>query len=49
MRDILEIILGKEIVLKILPQMEKKQRTHPLNCYVRLDVWIMEQNVAREE
>ena len=31
MRDILEIILGKEVVLKLLPQTEKEQRTHPLN------------------
>ena len=41
MRDILEIILGKEVVLKLLPQTEKEQRTHPLNRYVRLDVWAM--------
>ena len=43
MRDILEIILGKEVVLKLLPQTEKEQRTHPLNRYVRLDVWAMDE------
>ncbi|RGT75264.1 Rpn family recombination-promoting nuclease/putative transposase [Ruminococcus sp. AF18-22] len=43
MRDILEIILGKEVVLKLLPQTEKELRTHPLNRYVRLDVWAMDE------
>ena len=43
MRDILEIILGREVVLKLLPQTEKEQRTHPLNRYVRLDVWAMDE------
>ena len=43
MRDMLEIILGKEVVLKLLPQTEKEQRTHPLNRYVRLDVWAMDE------
>ena len=43
MRDILEIILGKEVVLKLLPQTEKEQRTHPLNRYVRLDVWALDE------
>ena len=42
MRDMLEIILGREVVLKLLPQTEKEQRTHPLNRYVRLDVWAMD-------
>lgn len=39
MRDILEIILGKEIFLKHLPQTEKEQRTTPFNRFVKLDVW----------
>ena len=43
MRDMLEIILGKEVVLKLLPQTEKEQRSHPLNRYVRLDVWAMDE------
>ncbi len=43
MRDILEIILGREVVLKLLPQTEKEQRSHPLNRYVRLDVWAMDE------
>ena len=43
MRDMLEIILGREVVLKLLPQTEKEQRTHPLNRYVRLDVWAMDE------
>ena len=43
MRDILEIILGREDVLKLLPQTEKEQRSHPLNRYVRLDVWAMDE------
>lgn len=43
MRDMLEIILGREVVLKLLPQTEKEQRTYPLNRYVRLDVWAMDE------
>ena len=43
MRDMLEIILGREVVLKLLPQTEKEQRIHPLNRYVRLDVWAMDE------
>ena len=39
MRSILEIILGKEIALKHLPQPEKEQRTTPLSRFVKLDVW----------
>lgn len=37
--EILEIILGKEIVLKELPQTEKEQRTSPAFRGVRMDVW----------
>ena len=43
MRDMLDIILGREVVLKLLPHTEKEQRTHPLNRYVRLDVWAMDE------
>ena len=39
MRSILEIILGKEIALKHLPQPEKEQRTTPLSRFIKLDVW----------
>lgn len=38
MQSVLEIILGKEIVLKYLPQVEKEERVSPLYRYVRLDV-----------
>ena len=38
-QNILEIILGKEIALKYLPQTEKEQRTAPYNRFVKLDVW----------
>lgn len=38
MQAVLEIILGKEIVLKYLPQVEKEERVSPLYRYVRLDV-----------
>ncbi len=36
---ILEIILGKEVLLKYLPQPEKEQKKSPLYRYIRLDVW----------
>lgn len=38
MRLILEIILGREIVLKHLPQTEREARTSPLYRSIRLDV-----------
>ena len=40
MRSILEIILGREIVLQNFPQTEKEQRTSTLKRFVRLDVWV---------
>ena len=43
MRDVLEIILGKEIVLKHLPQAEKEERTSPIYRGIRLDVWSMDE------
>ena len=36
---ILEIILGKEVLLKYLPQPEKEQKKSLLYRYIRLDVW----------
>ena len=39
MELILEIILGKEIVLKHLPQAEKEQRSYIWSKQVKLDVW----------
>ncbi len=38
MQMVLEIILGREVVLKYLPQVEKEERISPLYRYVRLDV-----------
>ena len=38
METVLEIILGREVVLKYLPQVEKEERVSPLYRYVRLDV-----------
>ena len=35
----LEIILGKEVLLKYLPQPEKEQKKSPLYRCIRLDVW----------
>ena len=39
MRDILEIILGKDVVLKHLPQIEKETRISPAYRFAKLDVW----------
>ena len=39
MRDVLEIILGKDVVLQHLPQTEKEQRTSPAYRFAKLDVW----------
>ena len=36
---ILEIILGKEVLLKYLPQPEKEQKKSPLYRFIRVDVW----------
>ena len=40
----MEIILGREIVLKNLPQTEKEQRNSPLHKYVKLDVWAIDED-----
>lgn len=39
LQAMLEIILGKEVVLKYLPQTEKEERKSPLYRFVKLDVW----------
>ena len=42
MRDILEIILGKDVVLKHLPQIEKETRISPAYRFAKLnDVYII--------
>lgn len=42
--DILEIILGRDIVLKHLPQTEKEERTKLWSKQIRLDVWAMDED-----
>ena len=39
MRDVLEIILGKDVVLKHLPQTEKEARISPAYRFAKVDVW----------
>ncbi len=39
MEIILEIILGREVMLKQLPQAEKEQRAFRWGKYIKLDVW----------
>ncbi len=39
MQAVLEIILGKDVVLKNLPQTEKEERTSERYRFVKLDVW----------
>lgn len=39
MQNVLEILLGEEILLKYPPQTEKEQRISPLKRFVKLDVW----------
>ena len=41
-RTMLEIILGKDLVLKYLPQTEKEIRANPAKRFVKLDVWMMD-------
>ena len=40
---ILEIILGKEVVLKHLPQTEKENRRAAWSRHIRMDVWAMDE------
>ena len=51
MKSILEIILGKDIMLNHLPQSEKEMRTTPFNRFIKLDVWAwdMEDTVYNTE
>ena len=42
LRNMLEIILGKDIVFQQLPQPEKEKRKTPLQRFVKLDVWAMD-------
>ena len=44
MELILEIILGRDIVLKHLPQAEKEQRSFLWSKQVKLDVWAQDTN-----
>lgn len=39
LETILEIILGRDVLLRCLPQTEKEQRRSPLYRHIRLDVW----------
>ncbi len=43
METILKIILGTEILLKYLPQVEKEQTKTPLYRFAKIDVWCMDQ------
>ena len=42
MESMLEIILGRDVVLKHLPQTEKEQRKSPLQRFVKLDVYALD-------
>ena len=42
MQTILEIILGKDILLKYPPQAEKEKRSSPLFRFIRMDAWAMD-------
>ena len=42
MQMILEIILGRDILLKYPPQAEKEKRSSPLFRFIRMDVWAMD-------
>ncbi|MCQ4637969.1 Rpn family recombination-promoting nuclease/putative transposase [Anaerovorax odorimutans] len=44
LQDMLEIILGKDIVLKHLPQTEKEGRRAAWSRQIRMDVWAMDEN-----
>ncbi|MCQ4635821.1 Rpn family recombination-promoting nuclease/putative transposase [Anaerovorax odorimutans] len=41
---VLEILLGKEVVLKHLPQVEKEKRSTLWNRQVKLDIWAMDED-----
>ncbi len=42
-RAVLEIILGKDVVLQSLPQTEKEERTSERYRFVKLDVWAQDE------
>ena len=44
METILEIILGKEVVLKYLPQVEKEHKKSPLYRFAKVDVWCIDRD-----
>ncbi len=44
MRAVLEIILGKDVILKSLPQTEKEERTSERYRFVKLDVWVQSED-----
>ncbi len=44
MRAVLEIILGKEIVMKYLPQTEKEERVSLQFRFAKLDVWAQDES-----
>ncbi|MCD8045322.1 MAG: Rpn family recombination-promoting nuclease/putative transposase [Clostridiales bacterium] len=44
MRTVLEIILGKDVALKYLPQTEKEQRRSPKERFIRMDVWAQDED-----
>ncbi|MCD8152556.1 MAG: Rpn family recombination-promoting nuclease/putative transposase [Clostridiales bacterium] len=46
MQAVLEIILGRNLVLKYLPQAEKEQRTSSRFRFVKLDVWAQDEEGA---
>ena len=39
LETVLEIILGRDVLLRCLPQTEKEQKCSPLYRHIRLDVW----------
>ncbi len=43
MRTVLEIILGKNVVLQTLPQTEKEERISEVYRFVKLDVWAQDE------
>ncbi len=44
MKMLLDIILGQDTVLKCLPQSEKEERTSPLNRFVKLDIYALDEH-----
>lgn len=42
LKNMLEIILGRNIVFQQFPQTEKEKRRNPLQRFIKLDVWAMD-------